>query len=466
MKFLAILLAVTSLAGCAGGGGSSHIPVNGGLSYTTSTSTPTYTASVYPSGWTTDATTVKAPSVSAKITTYKDGSSVTVEDGLSGTPFLQTTLSGLSIADPNSYVMSSTTSYDLRWGLPDPNGPGFATIFSPAKITLDSPVFYMGKTVTSYTNLADGPTFYTPTQVVKAAWSSGWTGKGVNILSVDSYAGTGMDFHHGVTTMMITSLVAIGANRYGLDFGWNSTTLTPTGNVKDGVSGADILSTTHMGVVNASIGFSYSGSGLNPSLSSDVATAFDVVAANGAGTTWKNVFSGRTAVSYLSVSDAVIVKSAGNDATSSANEPLVHAFATDTGISSRLLIVGATTSDGTTLSKTSLASYSNVAGNVSNISDRFLVANGRSPYDTGDLAIDGYGAAAGSGTSYAAPRVAGYAALLRQKFPNLNASKSASILLDTARYDTLSCYPNCNPSIYGRGGASISRALAPVGSLR
>ena len=73
------------------------------------------------------------------------------------------------------------------------------------------------------------------------------------------------------------------------------------------------------------------------------------------------------------------------------------------------------------------------------------------------------------GTSYAAPRVAGMVAIVRSKFPNLNASQTASIMLDTARYDTLTCFKTplgCDPNIYGKGEASLSRALAPVGKLR
>jgi hypothetical protein len=62
-----------------------------------------------------------------------------------------------------------------------------------------------------------------------------------------------------------------------------------------------------------------------------------------------------------------------------------------------------------------------------------------------------------------------YVAIVRSKFPNLNATNTASILLDTARYDTLTCYNSangCDPAIYGKGEASLSRALAPVGKLR
>ena len=71
-----------------------------------------------------------------------------------------------------------------------------------------------------------------------------------------------------------------------------------------------------------------------------------------------------------------------------------------------------------------------------------------------------------AGTSYAAPLVAGYAAIIQQKFPGLNAANTSNIILDTARYDTLTCYPSCDTSIYGKGEASLSRALAPVGRLR
>jgi subtilisin family serine protease len=85
------------------------------------------------------------------------------------------------------------------------------------------------------------------------------------------------------------------------------------------------------------------------------------------------------------------------------------------------------------------------------------------------LAIGGNAVNQGDGTSYAAPRVAGYVAIVRSKFPNLSATNTASILLDTARYDTLECSKNggvCDPKIYGKGEASLSRALAPVGKLK
>ena len=106
------------------------------------------------------------------------------------------------------------------------------------------------------------------------------------------------------------------------------------------------------------------------------------------------------------------------------------------------------------------------------MNSRYLLASGTTPFSPGDLAVDGVpinstnSFISNAGTSYAAPRVAGMVAIVRSKFPNLSASQTASIMLDTARYDTLTCYPACDSAIYGRGEASLSRALAPVGKLR
>jgi subtilisin family serine protease len=88
------------------------------------------------------------------------------------------------------------------------------------------------------------------------------------------------------------------------------------------------------------------------------------------------------------------------------------------------------------------------------------------PWIAGSVKINGSNMPVEQGTSFAAPLVAGYGAIVMQKFPNLDAVRTSSIILDTARYDTLTCYPSCSTSIYGKGEASLSRALAPVGYLR
>ena len=90
----------------------------------------------------------------------------------------------------------------------------------------------------------------------------------------------------------------------------------------------------------------------------------------------------------------------------------------------------------------------------------FLVGN--HSYDSADLSNKNVE----RGTSYAAPRISGYVALLRHKFSGLNAVNTASILLDTAGYEDLYCNPNCDKSIYGQGKANLGKAMSPIGNLR
>ena len=363
--------------------------------------------------------------------------------------------------------------YDLTLGIPDAMGIDYAMLFSSYKVTLDKPISYMGITVSSFTDPLAGPKLLSPTSEVKDAWRKGWTGKDVNTLHVDVFDESFN--YHGIKTMMITDLVAVGVSKYAINAGWytvdqgcdSETQLLPKGPVKSS-DGANIISKKNIAVVNISLGFDYYFNNLNPNVSTDVETAFIKSESGGAAKAWRNVFNSKIPAEKLNadVADAVIVKAAGNYAIDTANEPWSYTFAADANINPRLLLVGATTSDGTVSSKTSLAYNSNIAGDNPIIRNRFLVANGNSPYATGDISIDGNPMSAGAGTSYAAPRVTGYAAILRHKFPNLNAENTASILLDTARYDTLTCYPDCPVSVYGKGEASISRALAPVGRLR
>jgi subtilisin family serine protease len=63
------------------------------------------------------------------------------------------------------------------------------------------------------------------------------------------------------------------------------------------------------------------------------------------------------------------------------------------------------------------------------------------------------------GTSFAAPIISGYGAILASKFTSSSPTQIANQLLNTARQDTVANY---SAAVYGRGEASIARALAPV----
>ena len=106
-----------------------------------------------------------------------------------------------------------------------------------------------------------------------------------------------------------------------------------------------------------------------------------------------------------------------------------------------------------------VASYSNRAGVMK---DRFLLASGSCGYTN-----DATGNAV-EGTSCAAPRIAGAAAILKSKFSNLTGANVADILLLTADkdinddgYDDFSS----TDANFGRGELDLSSALSPVGNL-
>jgi hypothetical protein len=94
-----------------------------------------------------------------------------------------------------------------------------------------------------------------------------------------------------------------------------------------------------------------------------------------------------------------------------------------------------------------LAVYSYYAGDLKN---DFIVAHD-----------DVFTAGDASGTSFAAPRVAGAAALVEHKFPNLSSAQIKQVLLQTA--DDLGA-PGVD-EVYGHGRLNILNALSPQGSV-
>ncbi len=67
-----------------------------------------------------------------------------------------------------------------------------------------------------------------------------------------------------------------------------------------------------------------------------------------------------------------------------------------------------------------------------------------------------------AGTSFAAPQLSAYAAIISSKFKEASPIQIADQMLKTARTDTIKNY---NPATFGRGEASLNRALSPI-SLR
>jgi len=378
-------------------------------------------------------------------------------------------------ADPNKSVSTSSSTYDLRWSTPDNSGPSYSNAYFYGSWKPSTHLKLWGQTLTASCSSKDysscAPASYErPHEDVITALHQGWTGKGVNILIEDYLSGE--NTYHGINTGLIASRNAPGANLYGLDLSSSETVIDnqlgarPTGGYTSNIS---------LGVVNASYGTDLEkiigrkqsdGAWTAPELANARQSAYWASQYQIINYKDLNVSGDLPKFKY---SDAVIVQAAGNEKITADGIPNIWYLATDADIKNRLLIVGAISSNGSSTQPAELSSYSNTAGSDGDIQKRYLLAFDKTPFESGQVAFDSTSLGKGVGTSYAAPRISAYVAIVRSKFPNLNASNTASILLDTARYDTLACSKNgrtCDPTIYGKGEASLSRALAPVGRLR
>lgn len=155
-------------------------------------------------------------------------------------------------------------------------------------------------------------------------------------------------------------------------------------------------------------------------------------------------------INYAKYGKAVIVKAAGNDAiaigssNAAGNKDFLNLALVGT---QSAIYVGALNTNGTVANPASLASYSNKAGTNTAVQSHFLVVG----VDSSKTGM--------KGTSFAAPIVSGYAAILGSKFTTATPTQITNQLLNTARKDTLLNY---NAATYGMGEASLSRALAPL----
>lgn len=379
----------------------------------------------------------------------------------------------VTTTDPNGKVSTNTSTYDLSRATPDPQGPGFNNQYSQGDWLPSPHLKFWGKTITSsscFGNDCEPAKIATPTEDVLAAWRQGWTGWGVNVMIEDNIA-----TDHGVVTGLLAYRYAPGAKYYGVqvipqlsstkvfDHQLGQFPSSYAGNVKLGVVNA-----SYTALMNSLIGREQSLQ--NPWTSDELIQARTKF-------TWEALttvnrfkdFGVSGQLAQFKYTDAVITKAAGNDQISSEYEPVNWFMAKDSSVNPRLLLVGALDRTGSVADPAEIASYSNTAGNDTDVSSRFLLASGTIPFGYRSVSIDGIVTNSFQGTSFAAPRVAGYVAILRSKFPNLNASQSASIMLDTAGYETLRCNTQpggCDPKIYGKGEANLARALAPVGRLR
>lgn len=256
------------------------------------------------------------------------------------------------------------------------------------------------------------------------AWAAGYKGAGVTVTVVDDFRsnqglygnlGQGTQLlRHGDWTFKEASMIAPSATMRSQDFNTGTTVGLSRG----------------LNVLNLSYGM-YAPAGYTASQIGWSAQETSII-------------------NYAQSGKAVISKAAGNDAVAigsanaSGNVDYLN-LALKGGPSA--IYVGALSTNGTTTAPATLATYSNTPGTDATVQRQFLV-----------VGVDG--AKTGLyGTSFAAPIITGYSAILGSKFTTATSTQIANQLLNTARQDTIS---NFNAATHGRGEASITRALAPI----
>ena len=330
-----------------------------------------------------------------------------------------------------------------------------------------------------------------PPRDVRQAWRDGWTGEGVNLLILDEFglpssppANADADTH-GYSVALSFWEIAPRATIHGANVGLGSS-ITQDNYLQGGLV---VGSKQRMEVVNMSFGSQFE---LGVPILDQVNSARRTPLA--ADLRGEGGFFG------TNLADAVLVKAAGNDGVDAIIDVGNVALVADPHTAPRTLIVGALDKYARTSNpqnqpnistRARIAGYSNRAGHRERMQQRFLVEYGATPYGERAVLCDSHTPAnsrcsnsqlldpdgpihpSPQGTSFAAPRVAGFAALVRDKFTGLTGGQTAKILLDTATTQGLACHRSgqkdhtgCDIEIYGQGRVDIGSALSPIGRLR
>lgn len=267
---------------------------------------------------------------------------------------------------------------------------------------------------------------------VTAQWDAGWTGKGVKIGIIDDFSDNNTIDSHGDKVSLVVNSVAPEADMLTRHSNLIST---------DVEAGWADMSTNGYHIVNNSFGRARVSH-----ITQQTDANFD-----GDVTSWVN---NRFKITGLSTydEDMLFIFAAGNSG-DYCPDRRIHACTFRAAVlhgqraagetdQEAYIWVGSLTDDGT-----GLTSYSHSAGEMMN---DFIVAHD-------DVLAKGDGA----GTSYAAPRVAGAAAIVRHKFPNLDGMQLKALLLHTAE-DMGETGPD---EVFGHGKLDLQNTLSPQGML-
>ncbi|MFM5908793.1 MAG: S8 family peptidase [Novosphingobium sp.] len=312
---------------------------------------------------------------------------------------------------------------------------------------------------------SDGPSFHN----VIPAWQLGATGAGVTLAIIDS----GIDTTNPEFSGRISAASADVAGSRGLDNGDSSHGTQVALTAAAARNGTGIVGIAYGATIQA-LRADSPGSCATPKTGDsggcsffDSAITAGIDRAINAGAKVINISLGgsppnqslRAAIARAASAGIVVVVSAGNDGVSSTTNPDSFAVGLRQAGNGNVIIAGSVDEN------RQISSFSNHAGTEA---QWYLMGMGERVccvYENGQIKVttDASGqqfVSVVSGTSFAAPQVAGAVALLRQYFPNLTATQTVDLLLRTAS----DAGAAGTDDLFGRGIMNIGAAFAPQGA--
>jgi subtilisin family serine protease len=277
----------------------------------------------------------------------------------------------------------------------------------------------------------DGDYVATTDTGARTAWQQGWTGRGVKVGIADDFNSNGRLDEHGDWVAIIAGSVAPEADYNFIDMLGFSAAMTPD-------QALNYFENNGYHIINASWGIDRYDQNTGVEY-----TSFDADVASLVNSFDQSAEDGKQALIVYAAGNSGYVCSGKRSENCSLQQAVVSELRNAGYTSGEKSIFVGSLADGSS----EIAGYSIIAGDLKN---DFIVAHD-------DILTFGDGV----GTSFSAPRVAGAAAVVRHKFPNLTSDQLKQVILQTA--DDLGTAGV--DDVYGHGKLSLVNALSPVGTV-
>ena len=266
----------------------------------------------------------------------------------------------------------------------------------------------------------------------RTAWRSGWTGKNVKVGIPDDFNASSRIDIHGDWVALVSQSIAPEANYHKIDMIGSETDMTADQALK-------YFEDNGYHIINGSWGIDR----FDPQKSGAEYTDFDAHVGRLVEEFDQNAENAKKALIIYAAGNSGSYCSGKRSERCSLQQAVIDSLRKEGKTAGESTIFVGSLDD----NSNSMADYSIVAGNLKN---DFIVAHD-------DVLASGDA----SGTSFAAPRVTGAAALVRHKFPNLTSPQLKQVLLQTA---TDLGDPGVD-DVYGYGKLNIEGALSPIGKV-